>query len=184
MRAMEIMNNTVAALTWVLKDSLGEVLDVLEEPVEFFIGGDDLLPSIEQALQGKKPGESVQLYLQPDDAFGDYDETLVFLEMREIFPQTLEEGMVFEAASLPASAQSEPPPGALLTVTEIYPQHVVLDANHPLAGIALNLALEIKSVRPSTQAEQARGSAGAGFFRIAPAAPFTSGADADLPTRH
>ena len=49
---MEIKTPSVVALTWTLKDTLGEVLDTLNEPVEFFIGGQDLLPKIEEALQG------------------------------------------------------------------------------------------------------------------------------------
>jgi FKBP-type peptidyl-prolyl cis-trans isomerase SlyD len=55
---MEISQNCVVALTWVLKDTLGEELDVLDEPVEFLMGGKDLLPAIEEALQGHGVGAS------------------------------------------------------------------------------------------------------------------------------
>ena len=48
---MEITEQCVVALTWTLKDTLGEVLDVLDDPVEFLIGGHDLLPAIEQHVQ-------------------------------------------------------------------------------------------------------------------------------------
>jgi FKBP-type peptidyl-prolyl cis-trans isomerase SlyD len=54
--AMEISPQCVVALTWVLKDSLGETLDELAEPVEFLVGGHDLLPAIETALQGHAAG--------------------------------------------------------------------------------------------------------------------------------
>lgn len=168
---MEIMNNTVVALTWTLKDSLGEVLDELREPVEFYVGGQDLLPSIEQALLGQRAGAALNLYLEPEHAFGDYDEALVYLEARALFPAELEEGMVLEGSALPPGAQSDAPADALLTVTELYPEHVVLDGNHPLAGIALQLALKVHSVRPSTVDEQRLQSAGTGFFRIAPQEP-------------
>lgn len=171
MRAMQIMNHTVVALTWTLKDSLGELLDELTEPVEFLVGGEDLLPRIEQALMGKREGESVELYLEPEDGFGDYDADLVFLEPRSLFPEELEEGMVFEGNGLPQGASSDIPPHTLLTVTELYPEHVVLDANHPLAGIALKIALRIHRIRPSTEAEQHQASAGTGFFKIAPSLP-------------
>ena len=56
---MEITQQCVVALTWSLKDTLGEELDVLDEPVEFLVGGDDLLPRIEEALQGHGPGATV-----------------------------------------------------------------------------------------------------------------------------
>jgi FKBP-type peptidyl-prolyl cis-trans isomerase SlyD len=68
---------------------LGEVLDELDEPVAFFIGGNDLLPKIEEALQGHTVGAKVDLHLEPEDAFGDFDENLLFLEPRALFPKTL-----------------------------------------------------------------------------------------------
>ena len=49
---MEITQQCVVALTWTLKDTLGEELDVLDDPAEFLIGGHDLLPVIEEALLG------------------------------------------------------------------------------------------------------------------------------------
>jgi FKBP-type peptidyl-prolyl cis-trans isomerase SlyD len=162
---MEVTSQCVVALTWTLKDSLGEVLDVLDEPVEFLVGGNDLLAKIEEALQGHAPGDRLDLHLEPQDAFGDYDEQLVFLEPRTLFPKELEEGMTYEG--LPAGTASKDAPADLLyTVTEIYPDHVVLDGNHPLAGIALRLHLKLQAVREATEDEIGLGSAGAGFFRV------------------
>ena len=62
---MEISQQCVVALTWTLKDTLGEELDVLDEPVEFLVGGNDLLPPIEAALQGHSAGAKVQLQIEP-----------------------------------------------------------------------------------------------------------------------
>lgn len=166
---MDISQPCVVALTWTLKDTLGETLDELEAPVEFLVGGDDLLERIEEALQGHSVGAQLDLHLEPEEAFGDYDENLVFLEPRAIFPPELEEGMSFE--TLPAGATSRGPSGALYTVTEIYPEHVVLDANHPLAGIALRLSLTVQGVREATDEEIERRSTGTGFFRVQPQAP-------------
>lgn len=162
---MEITSPCVVALTWTLKDTLGEELDELEKPVEFLVGGGDLLAKIEEALQGHEAGDRVDLHLEPEDAFGDYDETRVFLEPRGIFPAELMEGMTFEG--LPPGATSEDAPADLLyTVTEIYPEHVVLDGNHPLAGIALRLHLKVEAVREATEEEIGAGSAGTGFFKL------------------
>jgi len=162
---MEITPHCVVALTWTLKDTLGEDLDRLEEPVEFLVGGKDLLAKIEEALQGHEPGDRLDLHLEPEDAFGDYNEQLVFLEPRTLFPKELEEGMTFEG--LPPGATSVDAPRDLLyTVTEIYPEHVVLDGNHPLAGIALRLHLTVESVREATEEETGRGTLGAGFFQV------------------
>ena len=162
---MEITPHCVVALTWTLKDTLGEELDVLAEPVEFLVGGGDLLARIEEALQGHEPGDRLDLHLEPEDAFGDYDETRVFLEPRAVFPKELEEGMTYEG--MPAGATSRDAPKDLLyTVTEIYPEHVVLDGNHPLAGIALRLQVKVEAVREATEEETGRGTLGTGFFRI------------------
>lgn len=168
---MEITEQCVVALTWVLKDTLGEELDVLDEPVEFLLGGHDLLTRIEEALQGHSAGAMLDLHLEPEEAFGEFDEELLFLEPLEIFPEGTQEGMSFEGSALPAGVSGEAPREGLYTVSQIYPEHVVLDGNHPLAGIALRLHLEVKSVRAATDEERAKGTAGTGFFRVQPQAP-------------
>ena len=168
---MEITEQCVVALTWVLKDTLGDELDVLDEPVEFLLGGNDLLKRIEEALQGHSAGATLDLHLEPEDAFGDYIDKLIFLEPRKLFPAELEEGMTFEGSALPEGTNPEAPKDALYTVTDIYPEHVVLDGNHPLAGIALRIHLKVEAVREATEEEIGRGSAGTGFFRIQPQAP-------------
>jgi FKBP-type peptidyl-prolyl cis-trans isomerase SlyD len=165
---MEINQKCVVALTWTLKDTLGEELDVLEQPVEFLVGGNDLFKVIEEALQGYEAGAGIELQIEPEQGFGDFNDQLVFLESRPLFPAELEEGMTFEGASLPAGCNPAAPRDALYTVTDLYPEHVVLDANHPLAGIALRLKLKIEAVREASDEEVARGSAGAGFFNIQP----------------
>jgi len=164
---MEITSQCVVALSWTLKDTLGEELDQLDEPVEFLVGGKDLLAKIEEALQGHEPGDRVDLHLEPEDAFGDYNEQLVFLEPREIFPAEVEEGMSYEGLPPGASSQ-DAPKDVLYTVTEVYPEHVVLDGNHPLAGIALRLHLKVEGVREATDEEIGAGTLGTGFFRIDP----------------
>ena len=161
----------VASLTWILKDSMGDELDVLDDPVEFLVGGDDLLAKIEASLQGHSVGDHLDLQLEPEEAFGDYDENLVFLEARSLFPKELEEGHTVEGHALPAGCNPDAPQDLLYTVTELYPEHVVLDGNHPLAGIAIRIHLDVQSVREATQEEQERGTLGTGFFKIEAQAP-------------
>lgn len=163
---MEITQQCVVALTWTLKDTLGEDLDVLDEPVEFLVGGNDLFKKIEEALQGHEAGAKVQLQLEPEEAFGDFNDQLVFLEPRALFPQEVQEGMTFEGQALPKGCSPGIPKDVLFTLTELYPEHVVLDGNHPLSGIALRLFLEVKAVREATEEEIGRGSAGTGFFKV------------------
>ena len=168
---MKITPQCVVALTWTLKDTLGEILDELDDPVEFLLGGNDLLAKIEEALQGHEAGDSLELHIEPEHAFGDYDENLVFLEARHHFPEVLEEGMAFDGAALPAGTSAEAPRDKIYTVTEIYPEHVVLDGNHPLSGIAIRLDLQVAAVREASENEIGQGSMGTGFFKLEPIVP-------------
>ena len=161
---MKITDQCVAALTWTLKDTLGETLDTLDEPVEFLIGGDDLLAKIDAALQGTVAGDELKLHLEPEDAFGDYNDQLLFLEPRNLFPAEIEVGMAFEG--LPPGGNPSAPAELLYFVSEIYPEHVVMDANHPLAGIAIRIQLKVHAVREATLDEIGKGSLGVGFFKL------------------
>ena len=141
-------------------------IEPFDEVVEFLIGGNDLFKKIEDALQGYGVGARVQLQLEPEEAFGDFNDRLVFLEPRKLFPADIEEGLSFEGHALPAGCNPEAPKDVLYTVTDLYPDHVVLDGNHPLSGIALRLSMKVESVREATEEEIGRGSAGTGFFKI------------------
>ncbi len=163
---MNITENCVVALTWTLKDTLGNELSVLSDPVEFLVGGDDLLDKLEQALQGHTSGDSLDLHLEPEDAFGDFDDSLIHLAARQSLPQHLEEGMMIEGHSLPQDCCPDADRDAFYTVSEIYPEHVILDGNHPLAGFAIRLSLTVRDVREATPEEQERGTLGVGFFRL------------------
>jgi FKBP-type peptidyl-prolyl cis-trans isomerase SlyD len=142
----------VVSLTWKLTDGQNRPIDELKEPVEFYFGGDDLLPKVEEALAGHTIGDELQLHLEPEQAFGEYVAELVCFEDRKLFPEQLETGMAFEG--LPAGhATPDMPPDNIYIVTEIYPSHVVLDGNHPLAGMALRLDLKVRDVRAATDDE-------------------------------
>ena len=163
---MKINNECVVALTWELKDTLGGMLDVLDTPTEFLVGSNDLLEAIQRALQGRMPGARIDLHLEPEDAFGDYDERLVFLERRSDFPADLGEGTTLDAEQLATFQSGDKSASPTYVVTEVYPEHVVLDGNHPLAGIGLQLSLKVESVRRATQEELALGTCGNTFFRL------------------
>jgi FKBP-type peptidyl-prolyl cis-trans isomerase SlyD len=162
---MKISAPCVVCLTWRLDDAQGQSIDELADPVEFFYGGDDLLAKVEEALEGKEAGFEDTLHLEPEQAFGEYDSKLVFFEQRSIFPEVVEPGMQFEG--LPAGAVTpDMPADAIYTVTEVYPDHVVLDGNHPLAGIALRLKVSVRSVRAATAEEIEAGSVSRSGFGV------------------
>ena len=154
---MIITSPCVVSLTWRLEDTQGQLIDELSEPMEFLLGGDDLLAKVEQALIGQTTGFEAQLHLEPEQAFGDYRAELVFFEAREIFPESVTEGMQFEGPP-EGAATPDMPKDVIYTVTEVYDSHVVLDGNHPLAGIGLNLSLKVCDVRPATEDEAEQGS--------------------------
>jgi FKBP-type peptidyl-prolyl cis-trans isomerase SlyD len=154
----------VVALSWTLTDTLEEELDVLDTPVEFLVGASDLLPKIDSALQGHQVGDTLDLHLEPEDAFGDFIDKLIFLEPRKLFAKNIEEGQILQG--LPAGCNPDAPKDLAYTITEIYPEHVVLDANHPLAGIAIRLHLKVNAIREATEEEIGAGSAGVGFFKM------------------
>lgn len=161
----EISTPCVASLTWTLHDAQGELIDVLEEPTEFFVGGDDLLAKVEEALVGQPVGAEVPIALQPEEAFGDYNPGLVCFEARSLFPPELELGMRFEG--LPeGAATTDMPAEAVYTVTEIYPEHVVLDGNHPLAGIGLRMHVTVLGIREASADELSAKSVGNGLVQV------------------
>ncbi len=156
---MEISAPCVVSLTWKLSDGQNRPIDELSDPVEFFYGGNDLLAKVEEALAGYSAGDRLQVHLEPEQAFGDYDAALVCFEDRKLFPDVLEPGMTFEG--LPAGAVTpDMPAGTIYVVTEVYPSHVVLDGNHPLAGMSLRLDLQVRAVRAATADEAEERSVG------------------------
>jgi FKBP-type peptidyl-prolyl cis-trans isomerase SlyD len=167
---MLITNPCVVSLTWKLQDTQGTLIDELQDPVEFFVGGDDLLAKVEEALTGQEAGFTAALHLEPEHAFGDYQPELVFFESRSIFADAIEVGMQFDGPPPGATTQGLPAE-AIYTVTEVYPGHVVLDGNHPLAGIALRLDLVVRDVREATEAEIEAGSVGQPVFTVMNTAP-------------
>jgi FKBP-type peptidyl-prolyl cis-trans isomerase SlyD len=104
-----------------------------------------LLEGLERAVEGKAPGESVRVQLEPEDAFGDYDAELVRLEPVERYGEGIAAGMEVEEN------------GGVYIVTDVADGKVVLDGNHPLAGMSLCFSLEVLAVRIAKPEEISRG---------------------------
>jgi len=167
---MIITSPCVVSLVWRLEDAQGNLVDELNEPMEFLLGGEDLLPKVEETLLGQGVGFEAHLHLEPEHAFGDYDADLVFFEERDIFPPEVAEGMQFDG---PPEGSKTPDlnPDAIYTVTEVYDSHVVLDGNHPLAGLAVRISLKVLDVRPATEEEIEQGSVSEALLGFTPSAP-------------
>lgn len=145
---MQIAMNTVVTMTYQLKNSKGEMLEESKEPVAYLHGGfDNIFPKVEEAMHGKNSGDTVEVTLEPDDAFGDYDEELVQIEPESAFPaENLKEGMQFEG-------EDEKGEVIIYTITDIANGKVVVDGNHPWAGERLLFIAKITDVRKANAEE-------------------------------
>lgn len=152
---MKIAKNTVVTLNYKLSDAQGNLIEESREPMVYLHGGyNNTLPKIEEALEGKEAGFETTIQVEPDDAFGEYDADLVKIEPRNRLPTPLEIGMQFEGTPDDTDLQQD---GLIFTVTDIADDKVVLDGNHPLAGIALRFGLNVTQVRAASDEEIAHG---------------------------
>jgi FKBP-type peptidyl-prolyl cis-trans isomerase SlyD len=144
---MKIESGALVSLEVALSDAQGNPLEQSEEPLVYLHGHDDIFPRVEEALEGKEAGAQVALQLEPEDAFGDYDADLVMLMPLEDLGQDVQVGMRIEGDATAGTA------GRIFTITDIADGMAVLDGNHPLAGIAVRLAITVIDVRAATPEE-------------------------------
>ncbi|CAH1748933.1 MULTISPECIES: FKBP-type peptidyl-prolyl cis-trans isomerase [Thauera] len=148
----EIAKNSVVTLNYTVRDTDGAVIDDGQHPLVYLHGGyDGIFPVLEETLHGKKVGDTFQVKLQPEDAFGDYDEELILVEDAKLFPENIEVGMSFERVSDDGEEE------LIYRVTDIADGKVVVDGNHPLAGVALVFDVTVAEVRAATAEEIAHG---------------------------
>ena len=145
---MQIARNTVVTLTYKVADATsGKLLEAPRDPMVYLHGGyDNTLPKIESALEGKAPGYQVTLALAPEDAFGTRDESLVRTIPKSEFPPGVKVGGQLEGRDDQGEVQ-------VFHVRKIKGPQVLLDGNHPLAGLALRFSLKVTEVRAATEEE-------------------------------
>ncbi|MDX1668749.1 MAG: peptidylprolyl isomerase [Limnobacter sp.] len=174
---MQVDNGVVVTLDFELRDAQGEVIQPHGgDPIVYLHGSElEVFPKLQEALVGKTVGDEVYIQLEPEDAFGDYDPDLMRIEDVERFPETLSVGMQLE--EVPIDDEQEPDEvsdetntgfGRVWTVTEMAEGKVVLDGNHPLAGIALRYHLKVRDLREANSQEMAQGAAAESLFTVAP----------------
>lgn len=152
---MNILANTVVTMTFELFDSEGALLEATSEPITYLHGGHSgMLPKLEEALNNKKAGDSLSVDVEPVDAFGDYDPSLVKIEPVDRLPQEAEVGMQFETYT---ATETDPDAGIVYTITDIADGKAVLDGNHPWAGKRLRFDCKVIDVRAATPEEVEHG---------------------------
>jgi FKBP-type peptidyl-prolyl cis-trans isomerase SlyD len=145
----QIQKDKVVEIHYTLKDSEGIVLDSSEgrPPLAFLCGSGSIIPGLESALTGKKPGDTLDVVVKPEDGYGERAEEAIQQMPREAFEgiEDLEVGM-----QLQADTEEGPVP---ITVVKITDDLVEVDGNHVLAGVTLYFSVSVESVRNATKEE-------------------------------
>ena len=150
---MRIVKNTVVSLSYELSDSTGKILEKAGSPITYLHGGyDGIFPMVEEALHNKEIGHICLVYMEPANTFGEYVSDLVRMEPRDAFPDDIVVGMQFEGDD-----EEDTDDVIIFTVTDIADDKVVVDGNHPLAGMTLRFNCTVTDVRSATAEEISHG---------------------------
>jgi FKBP-type peptidyl-prolyl cis-trans isomerase SlyD len=144
---MKIAKDTAVTLSYKVADAQGKLVEQSSAPMVYLHGGyGNTLPKIEEALDGQEPGFQTVLALEPQDAFGLRDESLVRTIPRTQFPPGVKVGGQLEGRGEDGRQQ-------VFNVMKIKGDTVMLDGNHPLAGKALRFTLKVTDVRAASEEE-------------------------------
>jgi len=146
---MTISANKVVTLDYTLRDESGNILDQSSDgQFTYLHGANNIIPGLEQALDGKSAGEKLNVKVSPEQGYGVRDENLSQVVGMEMFesPDDIEVGLQFQA-------QSGDGRTIIITVTKIDGEEVTVDGNHPLAGVTLDFDVSIVDIRDATEQE-------------------------------
>ncbi len=150
---MKITKDTIVTMHLKVADGKGQLIEASKEPMACLIGGyGNTLPAVEEALEGQEAGYQVTLNLTPDKAFGERDEALARTLAKKDFPPGVKVGGQLELREGDGEFK-------LYNVVKIKGDTVLLDGNHPLAGMTLKVAIKVVSVRAATAEEVTHGHA-------------------------
>ncbi|NIB41976.1 peptidylprolyl isomerase [Pseudomaricurvus alkylphenolicus] len=150
---MTITTNKVATIHYTLKNEQGETLDSSEgqEPLAYLQGHQNLVPGLEQALEGKSVGDKLSLVVAPEQGYGDKDPELIQELPRSMFGgiDNIEVGMEFHAETAQGMQ--------IVEVIDVEEDTITIDGNHPLAGVDLHFEVEVMEIRDATEEELQHG---------------------------
>ena len=152
---MQLTKDKVATLNYVLTDGEGNVIDQSRDGTFSYLhGANNIIPGLENALEGREAGDELSVKIEPADAYGERNLENIQKVSREMFPPDMEikAGMRFNAQS--SSGQT-----VTVTVTAVEAEEIVVDGNHPLAGVALHFEVELLDIRDATDEELQNGHA-------------------------
>jgi FKBP-type peptidyl-prolyl cis-trans isomerase SlyD len=147
---MQIAPNSVVSMHYTLTGDDGNIIDSSagNSPLVYLHGAGNIIPGLENALVGKKPGDTAKVRVVPAEGYGEVVMELIQQVPLEMFQgaENIEPGMTFQAQDQSGYIQR-------VTVTAVNGNQVTIDANHPLAGQHLNFDVSIVDVRAATQEE-------------------------------
>lgn len=151
---MQITKDTVVQLHYKLSDADTLIEDSAQsDPLLYLHGHQNMLPAIEQALEGKTAGTQLSLVLQPKDAYGERDENAIqSIQVKHL------QGAKKWQPGMTAVVQTEQGPRQV-KIVKVGMFKAEIDVNHPLAGKTLTFDLDILDVRAATAEEIAHGHA-------------------------
>lgn len=150
---MHITKDTVVTLSYQVRDAQGKQLEASTEPMAYLHGGyGNTFEKIEAALEGQSTGYATTVLLQPEDAFGLRDESLVQTINKTDFPPGVKVGGTLRGVADDGHER-------VFTVVKIKGPQVILDGNHPHAGKVLQFALKVVEVRAASAEEVTHGHA-------------------------
>lgn len=163
---MQIQSDCVVHLRYTLKDEQGEILEEvdIDQPFIYLHGYENIIPGLEEVLDGLNPGDTFRVTLEPENAYGPYNLQFQQRVSRDEFPEDLDlhPGMAFEVIPDDTDANAlfeQNSTGLIFYIKEAGGDDVLVDANHPLAGKQLNFEGEILDVRLATDTEKNHGHA-------------------------
>jgi FKBP-type peptidyl-prolyl cis-trans isomerase SlyD len=150
---VQIAKNRVVSFHYTLRDEQGQVLDAsaARGPMSYLHGKNNIIPGLEQALEGKVAGDKLEVTVPPEHGYGRRSDTLVQIVPRNRFPEGAElvPGMQVRASGAQGAR--------IVTVIRIERDFITVDANHPLAGRTLHFSVEVAEVRKATHEEISHG---------------------------
>jgi FKBP-type peptidyl-prolyl cis-trans isomerase SlyD len=150
-----IADGKVVAFHYTLTNNDGEKLDSSHdrgEPLAYLHGASNIVPGLEKQLSGLAVGAKLDAVVPPEEGYGERGVPPPQPVPKNAFP----EGMPIEKG-MPVQAQSPDGQMMMLFIDRIEDDTVYVDHNHPLAGVTLNFAVEIMSIRDASDEEKAHG---------------------------
>ncbi len=149
-----IADGTVVTIHYTLASPDGDVIDSSDgvEPMDYLHGAENIVPGLEKQLTGKAVGDSIEAVVPPAEGYGDREGPEPQKVPLSEFPDDTE---LAEGLQIVAQAEDEEP--FPLWVAEMGDDFVMLDHNHPLAGVTLHFSVKVEAIRAATEEEVAHG---------------------------